>query len=205
MARVSTEQIRQLREQTGAGIMECKQALIEAGGRMEGALKILRTKGAAIAAEKSQRAARQGLIGSYVHGGKIGVLVEVNCETDFVARTEQFQQFVHELCLQIASMKPRYIHREEVPHEEVGETLAQLHEEIEGVEEEGAQPIQQSAMEKFYQERVLLDQPYIKDPTKTVQDLLHEAVSALRENIVIRRFARFVLGEETPGPQDSCS
>ncbi len=205
MAQVSAEQIRQLREKTGAGIMECKQALIEAGGKMEEALKILRAKGAAIAAEKSERAARQGLIGSYVHGGKIGVLVEVNCETDFVARTEQFKTLVHELCLQIASMKPQYIHREEVPHEEVGETLARLHEEIEEVEEEGAQPIQQRHMEKFYQERVLLDQPYVKDPSKTVQDLLHEAVSSLRENIVIRRFVRFILGEETASPQRSCS
>ncbi len=203
-SRVSTEQIKILREQTGAGILECKKALEESGGKIEEAVRILWAKGASIAAEKSGRVAHAGLVESYVHGGRIGVLIEVNCETDFVARTEQFKNFVHELCLQIVSMNPRFIHRDDVPPEEIGDTLAHLHEEIEGVDDEGAQPIQQAHMERFYKERVLLDQPYVKDATKTIQDLLHELIASLRENIVIRRFIRFSLGEEIQ-PQNPSS
>ncbi len=194
-ADVSTEQIKTLREQTGAGIMECKRALQEAGGKLEEAVKLLRAKGRQLAGEKSGRLTRQGLIGSYVHGGKIGVLVEVNCETDFVARTDAFKNFVHEICLQIASMNPQYVRREDVPPEEIGAALEQLHEEIAGVDDEAAQPMQQSHMEQFYRERVLLDQPYVKDSSKTIQDLLHETVTSTRENIVIQRFVRFALGE----------
>lgn len=202
---VSTEQIKALREQTGAGIMECKRVLQESGGKMEEAVKLLRAKGAWLAGEKAARETHQGLIGSYVHGGKIGVLVEVDCETDFVARTDSFKSFVHEICLQIASMNPRYVRREDVLPEEIGETLEQLHEEIQGVDDESAQPMQQRHMEQFYRERVLLDQPYVKDPSKTIQDLLHETVTSTRENIVIQRFVRFVLGEETSslGPPTS--
>lgn len=197
-AAVTTEQIKILRGQTGAGILECKRALQEAGGRMEDAVRILRSKGARIAGEKATRQTRQGLIGSYVHSGKIGVLVEVNCETDFVARTEAFRNFVHEICLQIASMNPRCIRREDVPAEEIGSALEQLQEEIHGVDDESAQPMQQAHLERFYKERVLLDQPYVKDASKTIQDLLHETVTSTRENIVIQRFVRFALGEETP-------
>ena len=193
---VSTDQIKQLRERSGAGVMECKKALQQAGGKLDEALKLLRDQGATIAGEKAGRATGQGLIGSYVHAGKIGVLVEVNCETDFVARTEPFKDFVHQVCLQIASMKPRYVRREEVPEEEIGRELEQLHEQIAGIDEESTQPMQQSHMERFYRERVLLDQPYVKDPSKTLQDLLHEAIAATRENIVIQRFVRFVLGED---------
>ena len=193
---VTTDQIKQLRERTGAGVMECQKALQQAGGRLDEALKLLQAKGKTIASEKAGRTTGQGLIGSYVHSGKIGVLVEVNCETDFVARTEQFKQFVHEVCLQIASMNPRFVRREEVPPEEIGRELEELHEQIEGVDEESTQPMQQAHMERFYRERVLLDQPYVKDPSKTMQDLLHEAVASTRENIVIQRFVRFVLGED---------
>lgn len=195
MAEISTEQIRALRERTGAGILECKKALEEAKGQMEEAVRILRTRGASIASEKSGRVAAQGLVGSYVHQGRIGVLVEVNCETDFVARTDQFAQFVRDLCLQVASMNPQYACREEVPPEEISAELQALHEQIEGVDDESAQPMQQAHMEKFYRERVLLDQPFVRDPAKSVQDLLHELVSSLRENIVIRRFVRMILGQ----------
>ena len=194
-AQVSTAQIKALRERTGAGVIECKKALTEAGGDPEKAIQILRDKGREIAAQKAGRAAHQGLIGSYVHNGRIGVLVEVNCETDFVAKTDPFKSFVQEMCLQIASMNPRYVSREEVPPEQIGKALEELHEEIGSVDDESAQPMQQSHMEQFYRERVLLDQPYIKDTTKAVQDLLTETVSSLRENIVIRRFVRFVLGD----------
>ena len=204
---VTTEQVKALREQTGAGIMECQRALQEAGGKLEEAVKLLRAKGARLAGEKASRETRQGLIGSYVHGGKIGVLVEVNCETDFVARTDAFKNFVHEICLQIASMNPRCIRREDVPPEEIGDALEHLHEEIQGVDDEAAQPMQQAHMEQFYKERVLLDQPYVKDVSKTIQDLLHETVTSTRENIVIHRFVRFVLGEESPslGPPTNAS
>jgi elongation factor Ts len=160
----------------------------------EGAGGGLRARGAKIAGEKAGRAACQGLIDSYVHHGKIGVLVEVNCETDFVARTDQFKSFVHELCLQIAHSNPRFIRREDVPPEEVGQELEALHEQIAGADDESAQPMQQAHMERFYKERVLLDQPYVRDPSKTIQDLLHETVNSTRENIVIQRFVRYSLG-----------
>ena len=192
---IRPEQIKALREQTGAGIVECKKALQEAGGRLEEALKLLRARGASLATEKAGREARQGLIGGYVHGGKIGVLVEVNCETDFVARTDAFKQFVHDLCLQVVSMNPRYVSREEIPPEAVGEELEQLQEHLQGVEDEASQPMQQAHMQAFYRERVLLDQTFVKDPSKTVQDLLHEVVNSTRENIIIRRFSRMNLGE----------
>ncbi|MCM8811487.1 MAG: translation elongation factor Ts [Candidatus Omnitrophica bacterium] len=183
MTAVSADQIKTLREQTGAGYMECKKALTEAKGSMEGAVRILRAKGAAIATEKAGREARQGVIGSYVHAGRIGVLVEVNCETDFVARNDQFKRFVNEICLQVASMNPAYVSREEVPAEEL--TAAGLN----------GEEARKAYAEKFYKEQVLLDQPYVRDPSKTVQGLLHETVNSIRENIVIRRFVRIVLGE----------
>ena len=193
---VSAERIKNLREKTGAGVMECKRALVESQGNEEEALRLLRARGAALAGEKAGRKACQGLVGSYVHGGRIGVLVEVNCETDFVARTDAFKQFVHEICLQVVSMNPRFVQREEVPMEEIARELEQLHEEIDGVDEEASQPIHQAHMERFYKERVLLDQPFVKDPSKTVQDLLHELLDSTRENVVVRRFARMTLGEE---------
>lgn len=195
MATITTELIKTLREQTGAGILECKNALLQTDGDLGKALLILRAKGASLASEKAGRQASQGTIGSYVHGGRIGVLVEINCETDFVARTEQFKNFVQEVCLQIASMRPRYVRREDVPTEQVGQALEELHEEIAGVDDEGAQPMQQAFMERFYKELVLLDQPYIRDTGRTIQDLLHDLVASLRENIVIRRFVRFELGD----------
>ena len=195
--------IKQLRERTGAGVMECQKALQQSGGRLDEALKLLQAQGKTIAGEKAGRATHQGMIGSYVHGGKIGVLLEVNCETDFVARTDQFRNLVHEICLQIVSMSPRFVRREDVPPEEIGKELEQLHEEISGVDDESAQPMQQAHMERFFRERVLLDQPYVKDSSKTVQDLLHEAVATTRENIVIQRFVRFVLGEDPAFSQAS--
>lgn len=197
-SKVSTEQIKELRERTGAGILECKKALQETGGDLEKAILILRAKGASMATEKAGREARQGLVGAYVHSGRIGVLVEINCETDFVARTEEFKNFVNEICLQIASMNPQYVSRDDVPPEQISTALEQLHEQIEGAEDEGAQAMQQSYMEKFYREIVLLDQPYVRDNSKNIQDLLHDSVTSLRENIVIRRFIRYVLGEKLP-------
>ena len=157
--------------------MECKRALEETSGSLVEAVKVLRAKGGAIAREKASRQAHQGLIISYVHSGRIGVLLELNCETDFVARTDQFKALGHDLCLQIASMDPLYISRDKVPAKEA----------------------------KLMKEKVLLDQPFIKDPSKTIQDLLNELVSSIRENIVVRRFVRFNLGEELQKSGNSSS
>ena len=195
---VTPQQIKELRERTGAGILECKNALIQSEGNQEEAVRILRAKGASIASEKAGREAKAGLVGAYVHGGRIGVLVEINCETDFVARTEEFKTLVNEICLQIASMNPQFVSRDDVPPEEISATLEHLHEQIEGADDEGAQSMQQSYMEKYYKEIVLLDQPYVRDTSKTIQDLLHDAVTSMRENIVIRRFIRYTLGEKLP-------
>ncbi len=171
--KLNTDQIRVLRDRTGAGILECKKALQEAGNDLDKAVKILYEKGTTIAASKAGRSTQQGLIGSYVHGGRIGVIVEVNCETDFVARTDQFKALVHELCLQIAAMNPEYVSREQIPADLVPSKGAEI----------------------FYKEKVLLEQPFVKDQSKTVRDVLNEAVLAIRENIVIRRFYRVVLGD----------
>lgn len=188
--------IKALRAQTGAGVVDCQQALRQAGGRLEEALRILKVKGEAIAAQKADRATTQGVIGAYVHGGRIGVLVEVSCETDFVARNETFQAFVHHLGLQIAAMAPQYVSAEEVPPEVVAQELAQLHEQLEGAEGDAFVSAQKSHMEKFYARLCLLHQPFVKDETKTIRELLTELIAATGENIVIRRFTRYQLGDE---------
>lgn len=190
----STEQIKALREQTGAGIVECKRALSESNGNLDEALKILREQGASVAAAKAGRATAHGIVSSYVHGGKIAVLVEVNCESDFVARNDSFNHFVHEVCLQVASMGPSYVSREDVPESDMSQMMEDLQEELAQVDAEVAPAMQQSFVENFYKEKVLLDQPYVKDSSRTIRDLLHEAVAAIRENIVIRRFVRVELG-----------
>ncbi|PIQ82603.1 MAG: elongation factor Ts [Candidatus Omnitrophica bacterium CG11_big_fil_rev_8_21_14_0_20_64_10] len=202
---VSTEQIKALRGKTGAGVMECKRALAQAKGDPAEAEKILREKGASLAAEKAGRTAGQGLVGSYIHAGRIGVLVEVNCESDFVARNEDFKRFVHDICLQVASMNPRYVNREDVPEEDIGRELEHLQEELAQVDSEVAPAMQQSHMENFYKERVLMDQSFVKDPGKTVRDLLHETVAAIRENIVIRRFVRMTLGDTVESNRSAVS
>jgi elongation factor Ts len=168
--------IKQLRELTQAGIMDCKRALEEADGNVNEAVEILRRKGALIASKKSQRQATEGRIESYVHlGGKIGVLVEVNCETDFVAQNEEFSRFARDIAMQIAACSPRYISREDVPEEEL---------------KEGVVP------QDFYKENCLLEQPFIKDQSLTVRDYLNSVVLRFRENISIARFVRYQVGEE---------
>ncbi len=195
MATLDVNLVKSLREQTGAGVGECQQALREADGRLDEALKILKARGAAIAAKKATRVAKQGVISAYVHGGRIGVLIEVSSETDFVARNEKFREFVRALELQIASMNPAYLAPEEVPPEVVGAELEQLHEQLEGAEGEGFVSAQKSHMEKFYARLCLLNQPYVKDESKTIRDLLTETIAATGENIVIRRFTRYQLGD----------
>lgn len=195
---ISAAQVRELRDVTGAGMMSCKEALIEAEGDIEKAVKILREKGLASLKKKAGRTAQEGVIESYIHaGGKLGVLVEVNCETDFVAKSEDFKKFTHELAMQIAAANPLYISREDVPvdllekERDVYRTQAQNEDKPGPVVEK----IVEGKIEKFYKEVCLLEQQFVKDSDMTVSDLLGNLAAKLGENIVLRRFIRFSLGE----------
>lgn len=194
----TTEMIKTLRERTGAGILDAKKALDEMGGDMEKAFDMLREKGLAKAAKKATREVREGLVEPYIHlGGKIGVLVEINCETDFVARNDQFKELAHDIALHIAAAAPRYVTREEVDAAEL-EKERQIY--IAAAKEEGkpdniAQRIADGKLNKFYEENVLLEQAFVKNPDVKIESLVKEAIAKLGENIVVRRFARFVIGE----------
>jgi elongation factor Ts len=194
----SLAQVKELRERTGVGIVDCQKALNESGGDIEKAIVYLREKGLAAAAKKAGRAAAQGIINSYIHGGgRIGVLVEVNCETDFVARTEEFQRFVKDVAMQIAAANPRYVRREEVPEEE----RAREREIYRAQTGQSGKPpavidrIVEGKLEKFFGETCLLEQPFIRDPGKTVEQLVKDLIARTGENVVVRRFARFQIGE----------
>jgi elongation factor Ts len=190
--------VKELRERTGAGMMDCKNALLETKGDMEQAIDALRKKGLASAAKKAGRITAEGVVGSYIHmGGKIGVLVEINCETDFVARTDDFQALVKDIAMHIAAADPRFVRREEVTEEILARERAIYRERTlaEGKPEKVVDKIVQGRMEKFFEETVLLEQPFVKDPDKTVGDLVTEKISKIGENIQVRRFARFKLGE----------
>jgi elongation factor Ts len=195
---ISMDLVKDLRQRTGAGVMDCRTALQEAKGNVEGAIDYLRRKGLATAAKKAGRIATDGLVSSYIHaGGKIGVLVEINCETDFVARTDDFQTFVKNMAMQIAAANPQYIRREEVP-EEVLEKERQIYrtQAMEsGKPEKVIDKIVDGKMERFYSETCLLEQTYIKDSDQTVREVLEAMIAKIGENISIRRFARFQLGE----------
>ncbi len=196
---VTVEAIKKLRELTGAGILDCRKALEEAGGDMDLAIEILRKKGVAKAAKKAGREAREGVIDVYTHGeGRIGVMVELNCETDFVARTPEFRQLAHEIALQIAAMAPRYVSEDDVPEEvlEKEREVARQRARAQGKPEHVIDRIAEGMLNKFLDEVVLLRQTYIRDETKTIRDLLTEAIAKLGENIVVRRFVRWELGEE---------
>ena len=195
---ISTELLKDLRQRTGAGVMDCKAALQEAKGDIEGAIDYLRRKGLATAAKKAGRIATEGLIASYIHaGGKMGVLVEINCETDFVARTEDFQAFVKNIAMHVAAANPQYIRREEIP----GEVLEREKKIYRTQAEEGGKPekvidkIVEGKMERFYSEVCLLEQTYIRDSEMTVKEVLDGMIAKFGENMAIRRFARFQLGE----------
>lgn len=194
----SSQLVKELREKTGAGILDCQKALTENGDDVEKAIDYLRQKGLAAAAKKAGRETNQGLIHSYIHmGGKIGVLIEVNCETDFVARNEEFKAFVNDLALQIAAANPSYVKRDDIPADLVEREKAIF----EGQAKELGKPpaalpkIVEGKLEKFYQENCLLEQSFIKDPTVTVKDLVAQKISKIGENMNIRRFTRFQLGE----------
>jgi elongation factor Ts len=199
---ISANSVRELREKTGAGMMDCKRALTEAGGDFVKAEEWLRQKGLSAAAKKATRAATEGAVGSYIHlGGKIGVLVEVNCETDFVARNELFQTFVKDVAMHIAASNPLYLRREDVPPEVVEKEreIAKLQLKEQGKPEHIWEKIAEGKIDKFFKEVCLLDQPFVKDPDKSVAQLTTDAVAKLGENIQIRRFARFQVGVDVAG------
>lgn len=206
MAAVSAALVKELREKTGAGMLDCKKALEEANGDLDKASEILREKGLAAAAKKAGRIATEGLVESYIHaGGRIGVLVEVNCETDFVAKTDQFKEFVKDIAMQIAASNPQYLRREDVPAEALEKEKEILRTQAlnEGKPEKIVDKIVEGRLGKFYEENCLMEQPFIKDPDKTISQLLNEKIATIGENINIRRFARFELGEGLEKKQDN--
>jgi elongation factor Ts len=194
---VTAEMVKELREKTGAGLMDCKRALSESGGNIEKAVDILRQKGLATAAKKSGRAATEGLIGSYIHMDKLGVMVEVNCETDFVAKTDDFRELVKDIAMQIAASNPSFISREDVSQETIEREKDIYRVQVTNKPPQVIEKIVEGKLEKFYTDMCLLEQIFIKDPDqkKKVKDLITEKIARLGENIVVRRFARFQLGE----------
>src|SRR5467141_76665 len=202
MAEVTAAAVKQLREKTGAGMMECKNALVEAEGNEERAVDILRKRGLASAKKREGRIAAEGIVGSYIHmGGKVGVLLEVNCETDFVARGDEFQQLVKDIAMHVAADEPRYVSRNDVApgdlekEREIARAQAKNDPKNASKPDQVIDKIVEGRLNKFYEEFVLLDQPFIKDPAKTVGELVTERVAQTGETITIRRFARYKMGE----------
>jgi elongation factor Ts len=197
VAAITAQQVKELRQTTGAGILDCKEALEASNGDFDQAVAYLREKGMAAAAKRAAREAKEGLIGSYIHAGsKVGALVEVNCETDFVAHTDEFQELAHDLAMQVVAAKPSYLAPEDVPaevlEEEKAEFKAQMAES--GKPEQIIERIVEGKLQKFYEEACLMEQPYIKDTAITVRELVQQMNALLGENIVIRRFVRFEIG-----------
>lgn len=198
MAEITAALVKELRERTGAGMMDCKKALAATEGDMDKAIDFLREKGLAAAAKKAGRIAAEGLVESYIHGGgRIGVLVEVNCETDFVAKTDAFKALVKDIAMHIAAANPSYLRREEVPSAELEHEKMVLSEQArnEGKPEKIIEKMVTGRIEKYYKEVCLLEQPFVKDPDKTINDLITESIAKIGENISIRRFTRYQLGE----------
>jgi elongation factor Ts len=199
---ISADVVKKLREKTGVGLMDCKEALRAANGDMEKAVDYLREKGLAKLAKRTGRAATEGSVASYIHtGGKVGAMAEVNCETDFVAKTNEFQAFVKDVVMQITASNPSYVRREDIPSEvlEREKTIYRNQARESGKPEKILDKIAEGKLEKFYQEVCLMEQPFIKNPDITVKGLLEELVTKLGENVVIRRFVRFQLGETAEG------
>jgi elongation factor Ts len=197
MSEVNPALVKQLREKTSAGMMDCKRALVESGGDMIKAEDILRKKGIASASKKASRAAKEGVVASYIHlQGKVGVLVEINCETDFVAKNESFRDFVKDITLHIAAAHPWYISRDQVPHESIERERDIYRAQVKDKPENIAEKIVDGKLDKFFSSVCLLDQAFVKNPEQTVKELLALKIAELGENIVIRRFTRYVVGEE---------
>ena len=209
MAEIIASAVMALRKETGAGMMECKTALTEAEGNQEKAIEILRKKGIATAGKKAGRVTAEGAVGSYIHmGGKVGVLVEINCESDFVARGEEFQQLVKDVAMHIAASDPRFTRREEVSSEELDKEREIYLESLKNDPKNASKPedvltkIVEGKLNKFYEENVLVDQPFVKDPSKTIGELVTEKIASIKENISIRRFTRYKMGEGIEKKQD---
>lgn len=194
---ISAQLIKELREKTGAGMMDCKKVLVETDGDIDKAIDLLREKGLASAEKKASRIASEGLVASYIHSGRIGVLVEVNSETDFVAKTDEFKDFVKDIAMQVAASNPEYLCEEDVPQEAIDKEKEVLIQQAlnEGKPQNIAQKMVEGRMHKFYERVCLLDQPFIKDPSITVNDLLKDKIAKIGENIKIRRFVRYEVGE----------
>jgi elongation factor Ts len=200
MQPIDSKLVKTLREKTGAGMMDCKQALQEAAGDLAGAEKILRKKGIAVAGKKAGRAAKEGCIASYIHhGSKLGVLVEVNCETDFVARNDSFREFVKDITQHIAAANPSYVRREDVPASVVESEKEIYRAQVKDKSPQAVEKIVAGKLEKFYSTVCLLEQPYVKDPEITIKEHVTAKIAQLGENMVIRRFTRWQVGEEVPG------
>ncbi len=198
MAEITAELVKELRERTGAGFMDCKKALTEADGDLDAAVTLLREKGLAAAAKKAGRDAREGLVSSYIHtGGRVGVLIEVNCETDFVARTDEFQKLVRDLAVQVAGLAPLYVDQERIPAADLEAKQAELaaDESVQKKPENIRPQIVQGQLKKWYSQVCLYDQPF-RDEERSVGDLINEKIATIGENIRVRRFTRYALGEE---------
>ena len=203
---ITANDVKELRERTGAGMMDCNRALTEADGNMDKAIEILREKGLAAAAKKSGRIAAEGLVASYIHmGGRIGVLVEVNCETDFVAKTDNFKDLVHDVAMQIAATNPQYVSKEEVPADVIEKEKEILRAQAlnEGKPEKIVDRMVEGRIEKYYKEVCLLEQPFVKDSDKTVKGMIMEAIASIGENISVRRFVRYEMGEGLEKREDN--
>lgn len=194
---VTAAMVKELREETGAGMLDCKKALVETDGNMEEAIELLRKKGLSKAAKKAGRVAAEGVIESYIHGGRIGVIIEVNSETDFVAKNDDFKKFARDLAMQVAAQNPKYVSREDVPSDIINKEKNILRDQAlnEGKPEKIVEKMVEGRIEKYYKEICLLEQPFIKDPDKTIQELLKEKIAKLGENIKVRRFTRYEVGE----------
>lgn len=198
MAEISSEIVKNLRDKTGAGMMDCKRALMETNGDIEQAIEFLRKKGAAVAAKRADKETNQGVVEAYIHaGGRIGAMVELNCETDFVAKTPGFKQLAHDIAMQIAAMTPLYVSREQIPQSVLDKELEiyKIQAQNEGKPAQVAEKISQGRLDKYYQETVLLEQSFIKDSGKTIKDIIDDEVAKVGEKISIRRFLRYHLGE----------
>jgi len=198
MATITADAVKELRERTGAGMMDCKNALVEADGDLDKAVGLLRERGLAAAAKKAGRDAREGIVSSYIHaGGKLGALIEVNCETDFVARTDEFQKLVRDLAMQVVALSPLYVDIERIPEDALAAKKAELaaSDAVKGKPAEIQERIVEGQLKKWYQEVCLYEQPF-RDEDRAVKDLVTEAISRIGENIRVRRFARYALGEE---------
>ena len=203
---ITASDVKALREKTGAGMMDCKKALTEANGDMEKAIELLREKGLAAAVKKSGRIAAEGIVDSYIHlGGKIGVLLEVNCETDFVAKTDEFRALVKDIAMQIAAANPKYLRKEDVDTAELEKEREILRAQAlnEGKPEKIVDKMVEGRIQKYYKEVCLLEQPFVKDPDKSVQDLVTEKIAKIGENISVRRFVRYEMGEGLEKRQDN--